>query len=331
MGKVTLGILVLAIAAGVYWFWWSDQGGNGPITVEGTISVSGMPTIPGLPAAQGPLKGSFTLRALPNKLRFDQDFQGLPVKMSAIIRLDKRLIYVLDEKKKTYDSEEFDLVEMSQTELHEGKESWPSEFKRTADWEYIGRDDGKRFCNKQTASSLPKEISDATKGAPSGAASMLPGMEAMFKNAKAELWFTPDTRIGRRYFSMLNKLTRMRVAGAKVDEKEKRPQFKYGNLDFFPIPMRAAVSFGTMRVELEVKSLSRGKIPKDVFEIPSAYQLKKQGRAELNPAMAPNPSVTNQPSSEPRMIVVKPTRALTPRPTTTRRTTTVRTPQRTST
>jgi hypothetical protein len=329
MGKVTLGVLVLAIAAGVYWFWWSDQGANSPITVEGTFSISGMPAMPGVSALQGTIKGNVTLQAVPNKLRLTQEFQGLPLKGSVIVRLDKRVVYVIDENKKTYESRDFDLVEMSQTELHEGKETWPSEFLRAADWEYIGRDEGKRFCNKQTG--LPKELVDAAKGAPGGTGSILPGMEGIAKNAKAEFWFTPDTRLGRRYFAALNKLTRIRLAGTKADEKQKRPQFKYGNLDFFPIPMRAVISAGGMRMELEVKNLSRGRIAKDVFEIPSGYKQEKSQHADAGPSNLPSYGPQGQPSSEPRMIIVKPTRTSTPQQTSTRRPTTVRTPQRTST
>jgi len=109
------------------------------------------------------------------------------------------------------------------------------------------------------------------------------------------VWFTPDTRLGRRYFSTINKLARVNavgrggkgpissILGAPVPgmpkTSGKRPQVKYVNLDFFPIPMKADLSVGPMRIKLDVKRLSRKKIPKDVFEVPSDY--KKVSADEL--------------------------------------------------
>jgi len=276
MGKVTLAVLVIAIALGVYWFWWSDQGANSPITVEGTLSVSGMPMMPGM---QGPMEADFILQATPSKRKFTLTAQGK--KLTDILCPGKRKWYVLDEKKKTYAQLEFSLVEMTETASpSEMKGTWFSELKRTADWDYIGTGDGKRFCNKQTFSGLPEGLMDMLKdsGAPSAA---LAQVEALSNNIKWELWFTPDTRVGRRYFSMFNKLMRIDPVGrGEMDTmfditklfKGKRPQVKYVNLDYFPIPMKAVVSFGPMRVEMNVKSLSRRKIPKDAFEVPSDYE-----------------------------------------------------------
>ena len=283
MGKVTLAVLVLAIALGVYWFWWSDQGANKPITVEGTLTVSGMPSLPGSPAASGPHKIDFTLQTVPNKVRISARIQGRTI--AQIVRLDKRETYYVDEKSKKYAVEEFDLMDMDQTKLYEkGKETWPSEFTRTPDWEYVGRDEEKWFCNRQTLTGLPKDMTDAVKGAAAAgpAAAMF---EAMFKNVKIEVWFTSETRVGRRHFRTLNKFIRVREVGSKVKEGEKRPQFEYVNLAFFPIPLRANVSLGQMKMELEVRRLSREKIAKDAFEVPAGFV--KVSKQEIGAALKP--------------------------------------------
>lgn len=279
MGKVTLAILVLAIAAGVYWFWWSDQGANKPITVEGTVTVSGMPSLPGMPSSSGPLKADFSLQTVPNKVRFSARIEGVTV--TQVLRLDKREIYYIDEKNKKYAVEEFEFADMHQTELHEkGEDTWPPEFTRTADWEYVPKEEDGWFCNKQTLTGLPKEITDAAKL--SEAAGMF---EAMFKNVKIEAWFTPETRVGKRHFNTLNKLTRVREIGSKVKQEEKLPQFEYMNLAFFPIPLRANVSLGQTKIELEVRNLSRNKIAKDVFEVPADFT--KVSKQEIQSALTP--------------------------------------------
>ncbi len=265
MGKVTLAVLVVAIALGVYWFWWSDQGANNPITVEGTLSVSGMGMMPGMQGAQ---KVDFRLQAVPGKIRVGGSLQGKEV--SAIINLRKRELYVLNKSKKTYAQEEFDLVDMSQTKPPEKSElGWPKELKRTPEWDYVGSGEGKRFCNKQTFTGLPSELMDAAKTAPGSAA--VPQMNALASTVKGEMWFTPETRLGRRYFSTLNKLLRWRRVGSGMKESQKRPQFKYVKLDYFPLPMKAVTSFGPMRIQMTVKNLSRKKIPKDVFNVPPGY------------------------------------------------------------
>ena len=269
MGKVTLAVLVAAIALGVYWFWWYDQGANKPITVEGTISVAGMAVGQGMAGSQ---KMDFTLQAVPGKLRVSGTVQG--ERVSAIMDLSKRTLCLRNESKKKYAIEEFEFVDMAETKAPEEMEgSWPEEFERTADWEYIGTGDGKWFCNKQTAKTLPGELSGGG-GAPGVNVPGLQQMAAMFKTVSAEMWFTPDTRLGKRYFSMLNKLSRIRVPGQKAADKEKRPQIKYVNLSYFPLPMKAVLSFGPARLEMDVKRLSRERIPKDVFEIktPSGYE-----------------------------------------------------------
>lgn len=266
MGKVTLAVLVVAIALGVYWFWWSDQGANNPITVEGTLSGPGVAMIAGMQGAQ---KVDFSLQAVPGKIRVGRRLQG--TRVSAIINLSKREFYVLNESEKTYAQEEFDLVDMSQTKPPEKSElAWPKELKRTPEWDYIGSGEGKRFCNKQTFTGLPSELMDAAKAAP-GAGAALPQMNALASAVKGEMWFTPETRLGRRYFSTLNKLLRWRQVGSGMKESQKRPQVKYVNLDYFPLPMKAVTSFGPMRIEMNVKNLSRKKIPKDVFQVPSGY------------------------------------------------------------
>jgi len=277
MGKVTLAVLVLAVALGVYWFWWSDQGANDPITIDGSLSISGLSGLPGMsgmPRSQGPIKVDFTLQAVPNKVRISGTIEGQ--KGSAIFRLDKRELYLLDDKKNTYTSVEFDFVDVSETELYEAEETWPKELKRTPDWDYIGTGDDSRFCNKQTVADLSKDLAKQAKDIP-----LLPLILALSKQAKVELWFTPETRLGKRYFSMINKLARIRPMG-KTEQlgmfdfnkalQEKRGQLKYVNLDFFPIPMKANLSFGPARFNLELSSLSRKKIPKDTFEIPSGYK-----------------------------------------------------------
>jgi hypothetical protein len=281
MGKVTLAVLVLAIALGVYWFWWSDQGANSPITLEGTITVSGVPTIPGVSAPGGQQKADLTLQVLPNKVRVLQHAQGQTA--NVIIRLDKREIYYIDTKNKKYALEEFDLVDKSETELQEkGEETWSSDFTRTPEWGYVGTGEDKRFCNRQTATGLPKVfVNIATTWAGKGSAAAI--IETMFKNMKLELWFTPEMRFGRRHFSTLNKLLRIRKVGSGVKQEGKRPQFEYVNLAFFPIPLRAVVSQGQMKIEVEVKRVSRGKISKDVFEVPSGFT--KVSKQEISSAL----------------------------------------------
>lgn len=275
MGKVTLVVLVAAIALGVYWFWWSDQGANSPITAEGTVSVSGLSGLPGmpqLPGMQGPMKANFTVQAVPGKIRLASSFLGK--QSSVVANFGKSKVYVLNESKKTYAMEEFTLVDMEKTEAVKKSElTWPRELKRTADWEYLGSGEKQWFCNKQTPSTAA--------GSSQAEISPLGGQ------AKIELWFTPETRLGRRYFGTLNKILRIEaIGGRKIPGlsgmmavvpgapkiAEKRPQFKYVNLDFFPIPMKAILSMAPMHVEMNVDRLSRKKIPKDVFEIPSGYK-----------------------------------------------------------
>ena len=276
MGKVTLAVLLAAIALGVYWFWWSDQGANSPITIEGTISVAGIPLMPGM---QGPMEADFTLQATPSKRKFTLKHEDKRV--TDILCPGKKEWYVLDEKKEVYAQLEFNLVEMTETASPlEMKGTWFGGLKRTADWDYIGTGDGKRFCNKQTFTGLPEELKEMVKSADAPPAA-LAQVEALSKNIQWELWFTPDTRVGKRYFSMFNKLIRIDPVGrgemntlldiAKLF-KGKRPQIKYVNLDYFPFPMKAVVSFGPMRVEMNVKNISRKKIPKDAFEVPSNYK-----------------------------------------------------------
>ncbi len=299
MGKITLAVFVAALGFGVYWFWWSDQGANGPITVEGTLSITGMPALPGV---QAPGKVDFTLQAMPNKLRIDGIVQKQ--RYCAIIRLDKREMYVLDGGKKTYSTEEFDFVDMDQTKPPEKwEQTWPGELKRTAEWDFIGIGDGKRFCNKQTMTGLPKEVMDATKAAPGGGMPGLPLAE-MVKAFKSELWFTAETRLGRRYFGTLNKLARIREVGKGAKQDEKKPQFKYVNLDFFPIPMKAVVSAGPLRIEMDVKSFSRKRIPKDVFEVPSDYKAGERPRAGITPMTGPQQNAQPQVRPAPRQTVI---------------------------
>jgi len=275
IGKVTLAVLVLAIALAVYWFWWSDQGANNPIAVEGTLSVSGIPAMPGM---QGSQKIDFTLQAVPNKIRIAGSVQGKEV--SAIINLSKRELYVLNESKKTYAQEEFDLVDMAKTKPPEKHETWEKNLKRTADWDYIGAGEGRWFCNKQTFTGLPTGQADLTKSIPGMNIPAGPQMDALKKSVKGEMWFTPDTRLGRRYFSTLNKLFRVKPVGRGgssplsniAKSSEKRPQLKYVNLDYFPIPMKLVAGLGPMRIEMNVKNISRKKLPKDVFEAPSNYK-----------------------------------------------------------
>jgi hypothetical protein len=274
MGKVTLAVLVAAIALAVYWFWWSDQGANSPITLEGTISATGVPMMPGM---QGPLEGSFTLQATPSKRKFTIAFQD--IRITDIFCPSKKLWYVLNEKKKVYAKLEFNLVDTSKTDLYEVDETWFSGLKRTAEWDYIGAGEEKRFCNKQTFSGLPKWLTDAIKA--SGAESAgLSQIEALAKGVQWEMWFTPETRVGKRYFGLLNKMARVEPVGrgeqnATLDLsklfKGKRPQVKYANLDFFPIPLKLNVSMGPVKVDLSVKNLSRKSVPKDAFEVPSGY------------------------------------------------------------
>jgi hypothetical protein len=268
MGKIALAVLVIALGLGVFWFWWSDQGANNPVTIEATFSVSGLPAIPGM---KGPIEGNLTLYVTSNKVKISQDMKDQ--KVSTIIRFDKREMYILDDKNRKYATQEFDLVDTDQTEKKEtGDETWSGELKRTAEWDYIGREDEKRFCNKQTFSGNPADMA--------AGAGTLPGMEGLSAMSKipggsnkvtAELWFTQDTRCGRRLFGVFNKLMRLREVGSGIDQKDKRPQYKYTNLDFFPIPMRANFSLGSISMQMEVKSLSRKKIDKTNFEIPSNY------------------------------------------------------------
>jgi len=275
MGKTTLAVLVLAIALGVYWFWWSDQGANNPIAVEGTFSVTG---VQGMPGMQGPMKGNFTIHATPRKIRFTTSGQGEG--SSALVRLDQRKAYALNEKKKIYYLEKFDFVDLSQTKTSEKAErTWPGELKRSADWDNIGAADAKRFCNKQRLTGLPGEVKEIIHILETGAPA-LTQMEAVLKNSPWVLWFTPETRFGRRYFGTLNKLLRIRnIKGAKA--RRKRPQFKYASLDFFPFPMKAVISLPPIRIEMEVKKLSRKRIPGEVFDIPSDYrQVSKTELAE---------------------------------------------------
>ena len=275
MGKLTLGILLAAIALGVYWFWWSDQGANAPITIEGTISVTGLPMMPGM---QGPLKGDFTLQATPAKRKFSIEILG--DKYTDIICPGKKLWHVVNERKKVYAQPEFNLVDSSKTELHELEGTWFDGLRRTADWEYIGTGEGKRFCNKQTFTGIPKWATEAIKAA-GASSSDLAQVEALAKGLKWELWFTPEARVGRRYFSLLNKVARMEMVGrgetASMFDmsnlfKGKRPQVRYANLDYFPIPMKLVASYGPRRVEMNVEKLSREKIPKETFELPSGFR-----------------------------------------------------------
>jgi hypothetical protein len=255
----------------VYWFWWQDQGANAPITVKGTLSVSGMP---GMGTSGSAPKIDFTLQTIPNKVRVSGDVQGQ--KVSAIVDLSKRTVYVLNDSKRKYGEEEFEYVDMPQTELHGSKdETWPKEFKRTSDWEYIGAGDGRRFCNKQTFSASAADAMDAAKGIPGISLPQLPATGDTSGKVEGEMWFTAETRLGKRHFSTLNKLTRIREVGKGTKTKEKRPQYKYVNLDFFPIPMKGKVSSQAMgmrmTLQMDAKSLSRKKISKDVFEVPSGY------------------------------------------------------------
>jgi hypothetical protein len=312
MGRITLAVLILAIAAGVYWFWWSDQGANGPITLKGTISYAGMPGM------DGTLKSNFTLQAVPNKIRSTADIQGQ--RISSIIDLKKKKMYVLNDAEKTYAVEEFDLVGMSQTEKQDKWENtWFSVLKQTADWDYIGNGEGKHFCNKQTLEGLPTELTGATKTATGASAAAAALAQEVSKNVKGEAWFTPGTRLGWRYFSTLNKLMRVRPNGTGQRDTAKRPQFKYVNLDFFPIPMKATVSLGPMRMQMEVDKLSRGKISKDVFEVPQDYRLDNSASAKGNTSVLPFSSVQNQQPPAPRATPAPSRTVRTPPRTPTRR------------
>ena len=201
-------------------------------------------------------KESFGLQlyANPSKLKFNLRV-ATGEEFDVILRLDEKKMYLVNGEEKTYTEIEFDYVGKEKTEKPKDIDfNLEKGLDFTVDSLYVGEGAEKFFCRKFSR----KEGRD-----------------------KVELWFTGDTKIGRSYVGSMNKLARIKLVtkiplfgDAMTIKTESRPQYRYKDLDYFPIPLKADIVSTMMkaRIEWEAKKVSRASIKKEEFEVPAGYK-----------------------------------------------------------
>jgi len=246
MGKIVAILWIGAILFGGFWFGYYQEGANRDITIEmdAKTSVRGAPfriEFDKLYASGGKLALDFGLKSRQFNSRGRIIFDT--VKKKRILMFDAV---------KAYEETSFDLVDKSECE--------PAETRFLVTEEGTERLAGSKGiagyrCHAFTAKEGGREV---LKG-----------------------WFTYQLRLGRSHVALINKLMRMKSDEPSffVGEPSENERKHYSGFDYFPLPLSARMPTAGGQMTIEVKSISRDKIDKDVFDAPSDYD--KVGSDEL--------------------------------------------------
>ena len=240
MGKLVVVVLIGLIGFGVYWFYWEEDGANAPVTVEYEISGKGVEFDPRTrKMVESEMQGHVNIYATPDKARVDfsiEGSQGKAGKMSmafgAILRLDKKKLYLMYPEKEIYAVLPLKFVKVKKNGDDNDEEiDWDEILKATVDGEWIGEEGEKYFARKYVPPKLP------------------PGFTF-------GLWFTDQTKLGKRYTKGINKLLRSEPDPDEEDDPvadffgafmgksktaEERPQLKHPDYPFFPLPAKVEI------------------------------------------------------------------------------------------
>jgi hypothetical protein len=250
MGKIVLILWIAAIAFGGYWLGYYQEGANKDITIEMDAKL----------VPQGsPVQLEFTaLYASSNKLALDMGIRGRGVNTGGRIIFDvagKKVIQTLDNEK-IYAEAPFELVDKSECEPASALLLLESK-------------DVQRLPDSKTIAGYRCHAFGSSEDA----------------RNKSKAWYTYELPLGRTHVALLNKLLRMKGEGGSVlgggASSGKRPQVSH--FDYFPIPLSAQGHSNAGQLTIEVKSITREKIAKSVFEVPSGY--KKVGWPEMQKRM----------------------------------------------
>jgi hypothetical protein len=238
MGKVVAILWIGAILFGGFWFGYYQEGANRDITVEvdGAVAPQGVPV-------QIELR---KLYASGNNAAME-----LAIKAGGR-RVEGRVIYdmanneeiVVCDAIKAYAKTSFDLVDKS-------------ECKRATSTPMADDEDAKRLPDSRTIAGYRCHA--------------FAGLEEGREIGKA--WYTYEIRLGRTHIALVNKLLRIDAdSGFFIGHRtsKEKPE-QVSGFDYFPVPLAARGRAGDGRMSLDVKSVSRDKIDKDVFEVPGSY------------------------------------------------------------
>jgi len=242
--KITVGVVLLLIAFGAFWFFYYEGGANRPITIEGTVTVkvAGQATFDSA--------GKVGVYATPKKLAIDLSEGDMDLDL--ILRLDKKLVYIVNHAKRSYAEMEFKYVDKGKIEsAKESKFKWEDLFETKVDGKYIGEDPEKYYCRKLVMKNFP---------------------------GKYEMWLSRDLRIGRSYVNGLNKVLRIdpvNMPDIPAGGGGNRPQIRYRNMEYFPLPLKMDLAMvqGPQRISFkwEATRVSRKSINNSEFEVPSGF------------------------------------------------------------
>lgn len=242
--KITIGVVVLVVAVVAFWFYYYEEGANKPITIEGVLTASGT----GMPIAVNDAKVS--MYATPKKLKINAEINK--EKVDFILRLDKEIMLIIDHSSRKYSEIEFKYVAKDKVKSPDDSSfRWEDLFDIKVDAGYVGDESDKVFCRKLSLKNVP---------------------------GKFDIWLTRDIKIGRSYIKAVNKLLKIdpiNMPNMPAGGGGKRPQLRYKNMDYCPIPLKLdlAVKQGrqNVKVKLEAKKISRKSIAKSEFEVPSDF------------------------------------------------------------
>jgi hypothetical protein len=239
MGKIILILWIAAIAFGGYWLGYYQEGANKDITIEMDAKV--------VPQGSVVQLEFYALYASGNKLALDMGIRGRGVNTRGRIIFDtagKEATQLLDNEK-IYAKAPFELVDKSECEpasavlLLENK-------------------DVQRLADSKTIAGYRCHAFGSTEDA----------------RDKGKAWYTYELRLGRTHIALVNKLLRMKGASGFVfggGASGGKPA-QVSHFDYFPIPLSAHVRSNVGQLTIEVKSVTRNKIKKSIFEVPSGYQ-----------------------------------------------------------
>jgi len=241
MSKVVLGLWIAALLFAGYWFGYYQEGANSSIALEmdGRIAIG-----PPVSMEYAVKNISMTKRKL--AIKGAMRTRGGSANLRLIIDMSKKEMYAVFDEREVYAKSSFELVDKGE-------------------------------CEKAEAVSFAQEGNDRQPDS-----KMILGYRChKFGSGKGQLgaageaWFTYEIRFGRDLVSMINKLMRIKMEGGiapgLAPGGEKRKQVS--SFDYFPVPLLMKAQMGGfLRMKLEVKSITRGKIDQSIFEIPSGYK-----------------------------------------------------------
>jgi hypothetical protein len=239
MGKIIAILWIGAILFGGFWFGYYQEGANSDITIEMDVKMS---------VRGAPFRMDFDkLYASGGKLALDFDFSSRQFNSRGRIIIDtvKKKQIIMFDAVRAYAETSFDLVDKSECE--------PAKTMFL-----MSEEDTERLPDSKTIAGYRCHAFTGKEG----------GREV------ARGWFTYQIRLGRSHVALVNKLIRMKSDEASLFEgassEEKRQQ--YSGFDYFPFPLSARLRMEEGQLAIEVKSISRDKIEKSVFEVPSGYE-----------------------------------------------------------